>query len=64
MICLCLLIQCFLHYLFLFRVTEEVNEGEKNLNVEKPAVEEDAANGNTETPAKEVEEKDPENKVK
>ncbi|CAA3020899.1 RGG repeats nuclear RNA binding protein A-like [Olea europaea var. sylvestris] len=46
----------------LTRVTEEVNEGEKNLNVEKPAVEDDAANGNTETPAKEVEEKDPENK--
>lgn len=46
----------------LTRVTEEVNEGEKNQNVEKPAVEEDAANGNTETPAKEVEEKDPENK--
>ncbi|CAI9764580.1 unnamed protein product [Fraxinus pennsylvanica] len=44
------------------RITEEVNEGENNLNVEKPAVEEDAVNGNTETPAKEVEEKEPENK--
>ncbi|KAL2494225.1 Hyaluronan/mRNA-binding protein domain-containing protein [Forsythia ovata] len=54
---------CFFHYLFLFRVTDEVNEGEKNLNVEKPAGEEDAAEGSTETPAKEVEEKEPEDKA-
>ncbi|KAL2500226.1 RGG repeats nuclear RNA binding protein B [Forsythia ovata] len=47
----------------LSRVTDEVNEGEKNLNVEKPAGEEDAAEGSTETPAKEVEEKEPEDKA-
>ncbi|KAL2531096.1 putative plasminogen activator inhibitor 1 RNA-binding protein [Forsythia ovata] len=38
----------------LSRVTDEVNEGEKNLNVEKPAGEEDAAEGSTEIPAKKL----------
>jgi plasminogen activator inhibitor 1 RNA-binding protein len=47
-------------------VTEEVsNETEKNVAEEKPAGEEDAAaaEGNKETPAIEVEEKEPEDKV-
>ncbi|KAL2491232.1 Hyaluronan/mRNA binding family [Abeliophyllum distichum] len=46
----------------LSRVTDEVNEGEKNLNVERPAGEEDVAEESTETPAKEVEEKESEDK--
>ncbi|KAK2415372.1 Hyaluronan / mRNA binding family [Trifolium repens] len=44
-------------------VTEEaVIEGEKNLGDEKPAVENDAAEGNKDTPANEAEEKEPEDK--
>ncbi|KAL2536608.1 Hyaluronan/mRNA binding family [Forsythia ovata] len=47
----------------LAEVTEEVvNEGEKNLNAEKPSGEEDAADVNKETSAKEIEEKEPEDK--
>lgn len=47
------------------RVTEEVtNETEKNLTDEKPAGEEEAADGNKETvAANETEEKEPEDKV-
>jgi plasminogen activator inhibitor 1 RNA-binding protein len=45
-------------------VTEEaVIEGEKNLGDEKPAVENDAAEGKKDTPANEAEEKEPEDKV-
>ncbi|XP_022843545.1 RGG repeats nuclear RNA binding protein A-like [Olea europaea var. sylvestris] len=44
-------------------VTDEVvNEGEKNLNAEKPSGEEDAVDGNKETSAIEIEEKEPEDK--
>lgn len=42
---------------------EVVNETEKTLGDEKPAVEEDATDGNKETPANEAEEKEPEDKV-
>lgn len=45
-------------------MTEEVaNETQKNLSDEKPAGEEDAADGNKESPANETEEKEPEDKV-
>lgn len=57
-------LSCFLLLNFL-RVTEEVaNETEKNLADEKPAGEEEAADGNKETvAANETEEKEPEDKV-
>lgn len=46
-------------------MTEEaVAEEEKNLNVEKPAVEDAAAEGDKEGAKAEVEEKEPEDKVK
>ena len=46
------------------RVTDEVaNETEKNLGDEKPAVEEDVADGNKDSPTNETEEKEPEDKV-
>lgn len=45
------------------RVTEAVNETEKNLGDDKPAGEEGAADGDKETPAGEPEEKEPEDKV-
>lgn len=48
----------------LFRVTEEVvNDDEKNVGAEKPSGEEDAADVNKESPAKEDEEKEAEDKV-
>lgn len=48
----------------LFRVTEEtVNESEKNLVAEKPVGEDDAADGNKESPVNEPAEKEPEDKV-
>lgn len=48
----------------LFRVNEEVvNESEKNLADEKPAGEEDAAEGNKENPTGERAEIEPEEKV-
>lgn len=54
----------FLLILNLLRVTDEVvNETEKNLSDEKPTGEEDAADGNKESPANENEEKEPEDKV-
>ena len=40
-----------------------MNETEKNLGDDKPAVEEDVADGNKESPANEAEEKEPEDKV-
>uniref|UniRef100_A0A5B6ZS11 Putative plasminogen activator inhibitor 1 RNA-binding protein n=1 Tax=Davidia involucrata TaxID=16924 RepID=A0A5B6ZS11_DAVIN len=46
----------------LAQVTEEVNEGEKNLGTEKPSAEEDATDGNKENPSNEPEEKEPEDK--
>lgn len=48
----------------LCRVTDEVvNEAEKNLGDEKPAAENDVADGNKDNPANEAEEKEPEDKV-
>ncbi|XP_022863300.1 RGG repeats nuclear RNA binding protein A-like isoform X1 [Olea europaea var. sylvestris] len=41
---------------------EEVDEGDKNLNAEKPVGEENATEGYKETPVDEVEEKEPEDK--
>lgn len=50
--------------LYVLRVTEEVaDETEKNLGDEKPAGEEDAAEGNKDSPANENDEKEPEDKV-
>lgn len=46
-------------------MTDEVaNEGEKNLNVEKPSTEEEAGDDKKENPAAEAENKEPEDKVK
>lgn len=46
-------------------MTEEVaDETEKNFGDEKPVGEEDAADGNKDSPANENEEKEPEDKVK
>lgn len=42
---------------------EVVNEAEKNLGDEKPAAENDVADGNKDNPANEAEEKEPEDKV-
>lgn len=48
----------------LLRVTDEVvNETEKNLADEKPALDEEVADGNKDSPANETEEKEPEDKV-
>lgn len=52
-----------LYYDYFCRVTEEVvNESEKNLEVEKPVVEE-VADGSKESPVNGPEEKEPEDKV-
>ena len=55
---------CLFFFLLVYiRTTEEVvNETEKNLGDEKPAVEE-VADGNKDSPANETEEKEPEDKV-
>lgn len=47
---------------FAYRVAEEANESQK-LGDEKPVHEDDTAGVNTENPAKESEEKEPEDKV-
>lgn len=60
---LCLLTRCFLFCLFFSREAEEVNEGDKKLNAEKPMGEENATEGYKETPVDEVEEKELEDKV-
>jgi len=59
-----LLIADYIFFLLIYiRATEEVvNETEKNLGDEKPAVEE-VADGNKDSPANETEEKEPEDKV-
>lgn len=53
----------FVHDFAIPRVTEAVNEPEKNLGDDKPVGEEGAADGDKETPAGEPEEKEPEEKV-
>lgn len=48
-----------------YRMTGEVaNEGEKNLNVEKPSTEEEAGDDKKENLVAEAEDKEPEDKVK
>lgn len=52
-------------WLFPFaRLTEGVDEGEKNKNVEKPSKEEELADAIKENPATDTVEKKPEDKVK
>lgn len=52
-------------WLFPFsRLTEGVDEGEKNKNVEKPSNDEELTDANKENPATDTVEKKPEDKVK